>query len=127
MSDSWLSACRYVQVMHDDPVLVRKTKGGKDTKILTDAQMQGVFKRLTARMAQVQASESCLTVTASYAKTFEKKFITRTDQGSKKAMMTGERCKVLMNILMFTLRDLATPEIRYRARYRIRYLVQRHV
>ena len=93
---------------HKDLVRPLRTGAGT-TPLISDQMFIGVYKRLTARLTCVQASESLITLTENFAKTFYEKHV-KCKEG---VMMTGDRVKQIMAIFMFVLRDLLAPEVRH--------------
>ena len=101
-----IGACRYFATLRH-PDLVRPLRTGTgQAPLISDSVLLGVYKRLTARMTCLHASEALVTITEKFATTFYEKHVKNKDG----VLMTGDRVKQIMAIFMFVVRDLISPE-----------------
>ncbi len=77
--------------------------------VLSPKSLEAVWKRLSDRSATVVADTSIMMINMStkYAAHFHNIYI----NGKQHAKMTGDRMKMLMLTLPFTVRDLIAPEV----------------
>ena len=92
---------RYTQVLRRDDLVNTKGK-----PLLTVARLEAVWKRLADRFTTIVADTSMITLSPEYAAHFHDIYI----DGKECAKMTGDRMKMLMLTLPFTVRDLIAPE-----------------
>ena len=95
---------RYTQVLRREDLVNSKGK-----PLLTTARLEAVWKRLADRFATVVADTSMITLSSEYAAHFHDIYI----DGKECAKMTGDRMKMLMLTLPFTVRDLIAPEVHH--------------
>ena len=93
---------RYTQVLRREDLVNTKGK-----PLVTVARLEAVWKRLADRFATVVADTSMITLSPEYAAHFHDIYI----DGKECAKMTGDRMKMLMLTLPFTVRDLIAPEV----------------
>ena len=93
---------RYTQVLRREDLVNTKGK-----PLVTVARLEAVWKRLADRFATIVADTSMITLSPEYAAHFHDIYI----DGKECAKMTGDRMKMLMLTLPFTVRDLIAPEV----------------
>jgi len=91
------------------PDLVKKSKSGSETFVITNKMLEDVWKRLRDRLASMKSSTSMIEISSEYAAHFYDMYV----QKHEGKHMTGDRVRILLLMLPFVFRDLIAPEVRY--------------
>jgi len=104
-------------VLRKPEFILSTTDKGKNTYLVPNAMLEGVWIRLRDRLSSLDSSTSLIEVTTDYATHFYDMYV----EGHTGKHLTGDRIRILLLNLPFLFRDLIAPEVKFPRQNSISY------
>ena len=96
-------------VLRKPEFILSTSDNGRNTYLVPNAMLEGVWTRLRDRLSSLDSSTSLVEVTSEYAAHFLDMYV----EGHTGKHLTGDRIRILLLNLPFLFRDLIAPEVKF--------------